>query len=316
MYRVAVNLSVLIIDNDAADLAALISEGAPSIDITACSETQEAIAAYDGQKVLFGSPDKIVEVLPEMRAVEWVQSTWAGVTPLIELGKRDYLLTGVKDVFGPQMSEYVIGYLLAHELRIVRRLDEQRARNWWPGESGAFSGKQLGILGPGSIGRAIANKAQSLGVAVLGLSRSGAEVPGFDSVYPATHLVEFLGKLDYLVSVLPDTPATSNLLNAETLARLPPHAFFINVGRGNVVDEAVLIEALQNGRLAGAVLDVFDEEPVPRESPLWDAPNLLMTAHMAAISHPDLIAPIFLENYRRFIAGRELMHVVDFDAGY
>ena len=316
MYCVAVNPSVLILDDDAAEFAALVSEGAPSIEITVSSKVREAIAAYDGQQVLFGSPDKIAQVLPEVPAVEWVQSTWAGVTPLIKLGRRDYVLTGVKEVLGPQMAEYVVGYVLAHELRIVRRLEARRARSWWPGKSGALPGKRMGILGPGSIGRAIAMKARSLGVAVVGLSRSGAEVPGFDSVYPATHLNEFLGNLDYLVSVLPDTPATDNLLNAETLAELPRHAIFINVGRANVVDDAALIDALQNGHLAGAVLDVFDQEPVPEDSPLWDAPNLLMTAHMAAISHPDLIAPIFLDNYRRFIAGRELMHVVDFDAGY
>jgi phosphoglycerate dehydrogenase-like enzyme len=251
-----------------------------------------------------------------MPAVEWVQSTWAGVKPLVALDKRDYLLTGVKDVFGPQMAEYVLAYLLAHEVRLLRRLDEQRARNWWAGESGTLAGKCLGIMGAGSIGRAIASRARTFDVSVLGLSRSGTERAEFDSVYPLSHLAEFLTKLDYLVSVLPDTPATDRLLNAETLALLPPHALFVNVGRANVVDTDALVEALRRGSLAGAVLDVFDEEPVPGDSPLWDTPNLLMTAHMAAISHPGLIAPIFLENYRRFLSGRDLLYVIDFDRGY
>ena len=113
-----------------------------------------------------------------------------------------------------------------------------------------------------------------------------------------------------------DTPETDGLLNADTLPLLPPHAYFINVGRANVVDDKALIEALQSGNLAGAALDVFDVEPVPDDSPLWDAPNLLMTAHMAAVSHPGLIAPVFLENYRRFFAGRDLINVVNFERGY
>ncbi len=214
------------------------------------------------------------------------------------------------------MSEYVVGYLLAHELRIVRRLDEQRARRWWPEQSGTLEGKRLGIMGAGSIGRAIAKRARALGAWVTGISRSGTESPEFGAVYPLEHLAEFLQDLDYLVAVLPDTPETQNLLNEETLALLSPHAYFINVGRANVVDDAALIAALEQHRLAGAVLDVFDEEPVPEDSPLWNTPNLLMTAHMAAVSHPEIIAPIFLENYRRFVSGRDLFHVVSFEHGY
>lgn len=316
MYLGPVNPSVLIISKDAEALAELVNQGAPSIDVAIARAASEARSAYAGQRVLFGGPDSLAEILPELPAVEWVQSTWAGVTPLLHIDRRDYVLTSIKGVFGPQMSEYVLGYLLAHELRIVRRLDEQRAHEWWPGESGTLAGKRLGIMGTGSIGRAIAERARAMGVFVTGLSRSGTELPEFDSVFPVTHLDGFLASLDYLVSVLPDTKETDKLLDARALGLLPAHAVFINVGRANVVDEDALIEALRSDKLAGAVLDVFDEEPVPAESPLWDAPSLLMTAHMAAVSHPELIAPIFLENYRRFVSGRELINVVNFDTGY
>ena len=101
-----------------------------------------------------------------------------------------------------------------------------------------------------------------------------------------------------------------------TLALLPAHACFVNVGRANVVDDLALMAALDSGKLGGAVLDVFDEEPVPGDSPLWDTPNLIVTAHMAAVSHPELIVPIFLENYGRFTAGQELLNVIDFEQGY
>ena len=310
------NPRVLIIGEDAPQFASLVAEGAPSIDIATARDAEEALGSYDRHEILFGSPDHIAKALPDMPEVRWVQSTWAGVKPLVQLGRHDYVLTGVKDVFGPQMAEYVIGYLLAHELMILRRLEAQQQHTWWPGQSGAFAGKTLGIMGAGSIGRAIAAKARALGVIVIGYSRSGTESPEFDSVYPASHLAEFLGRLDYLVSVLPDTPATDRLLDAESLGKLPAHAFLINVGRGNTVDDVALMAALNEDRLAGAVLDVFDEEPVPPDSPLWDTKNLLMTAHMAAVSDPQLIAPIFLENYRRFVAGRDLLHVISFDQGY
>ena len=121
---------------------------------------------------------------------------------------------------------------------------------------------------------------------------------------------------DAVAPVLPDTPQTDRLLGADALASLPSHACFINVGRANVVDTAALLAALRAGRLASAVLDVFDEEPVPGDSPLWDAPNLLITAHMAAVSHADLVVPVFLDNLARFGAGRDLVNVIDFGRGY
>ena len=141
---------------DAEDLARLVIEAEPGLDIVIAHNAREAVDAYTGQRVLFGSPLAIAGALPSMPSVEWVQSSWAGVTPLIGLDRRDYVLTGIKGVFGRQMAEYVAGYLLAHELRIIRRYDEQRARRWWEGVSGSVTGKRIGILGTGSIGRDIA----------------------------------------------------------------------------------------------------------------------------------------------------------------
>ena len=129
-------------------------------------------------------------------------------------------------------------------------------------------------------------------------------------------LTAFLADVDYLVSVLPDTPATTGLLDAAAFEALPAHAYFINVGRGNIIDEMALLDALQNTQIAGATLDVFDKEPVPATSPLWDAPNLSITAHIAAISHPSLIVPIFVNNYRRYTNNEPLQHVIDLERGY
>lgn len=289
---------------------------AGSIRVTACPTVDEARRQYSGETVLFGSPGMIVEVIDEMPAVEWVQSSWAGVTPLIESGRRDYRLTGVKGVFGPQMAEYSLGYLLAHELKVAVRSEAQRRREWYREYSGTLSGKTLGVLGTGSIGADIARASVAFGMRAIGFSRSGRPEPAFESVYDHAGLADFLSGSDYLIGTLPATPETDGLLNADSLRWVKPDAVFVNVGRSNVVDDGALIAALADGRLAAAVLDVFDEEPLPPDSPLWDVPNLHITAHIAAISHPLLIAPVFIENFRRYRDGDDLKYLVDFSTGY
>jgi phosphoglycerate dehydrogenase-like enzyme len=286
------------------------------VSVTACTTVKDALDSYAGETVLFGNPEMIAEVLPQLPNIDWVQSTWAGVTPLIELDRRDYTLTGVKDVFGPQISEYVIGYLLAHELKVLERFDQQRKGNWFATPSGSLHGKHLGVMGTGTIGAHIAHVAKQFGIRVTGLSRSGSPSVDFDDVLPVTELQEFLGDLDYLVSTLPKAPGTDKLLDATAFAELPAHAYLVNVGRGNVVDEEALIAALENDQIAGATLDVFNEEPITTGSPLWHAPNLMITAHIAALSHPALIVPVFLENLRRHREGRALNYVIDFNKGY
>ena len=286
------------------------------IRLSACVLPEQALNEYRGQPVILGEPGMIATVLDKMPEVEWVQSTWAGVTPLISCERRDYVLTGIKGIFGPQMSEYVLGYLLAHELRVIERASAQLRHDWAAVPSGVLQGKCLGIMGTGSIGQHIAQTASGFGMRVTGLSLSGAAVPGFETVRPVDQLYEFLAEVNYLVSTLPETDATDSLLDTDALDRLPQDAYFINVGRSNVVDDTALIASLRNGNIAGAALDVFDEEPLPHDSPLWATPNLTVTAHIAAVSHPALIVPVFVENYRRFLKGQRLHYVVDFEAGY
>ncbi len=287
-----------------------------SIPLKACSTAAQALEEYTDETVLFGNPAMIATILSRLPLVDWVQSSWAGVTPLMEIDHRNYVLTGVKDVFGPQMAEYVIGFLLAHELRVIERMDAQREHRWFKGFSGTLEKKRIGIMGTGSIGKYIAKKAKLFDLQVTGLSRSGQPTEHFDEVLKVDRLYDFLEKTDYLVATLPHTDETASLLDAAALARLPEHAYFVNVGRSNVVDDSALIDALQGNRIAGATLDVFDEEPIPEESALWDTPNLTITAHIAAISHPLLLVPVFVENYQRYIKGEPLNHVIDFAAGY
>jgi phosphoglycerate dehydrogenase-like enzyme len=297
-----------------AEEVARLSDG--EIPVKACTTSEQAVAEYTDETVLFGNPALIVPALPHMPTIDWVQSSWAGVTPFISGVRRDYVLTGVKDVFGSQMSEYVIGYLLAHELKVLQRKEAQKQRNWFKEISGSVGGKTLGVMGTGSIGQHIAGTARHFGMATVGLNRSGESAPNFDQVRPATELHEFLAEINHLVATLPQTEQTDNLLDANALAKLSPDTYFINVGRSNVVDDEALVNALRNGQLAGAALDVFDDEPLPKDSPLWDTPNLSITAHIAAISHPLLLVPIFVDNYRRYMKNEPLRYVIDFDAGY
>jgi phosphoglycerate dehydrogenase-like enzyme len=214
------------------------------------------------------------------------------------------------------MAEYCLGYLLAHELRLLWRSRQQQDRQWRDEPSGRLGGKTLGVMGTGSIGAHIARSAGCLGLQVLGYSRSGAAVSGFNEVFPQQSLHDFLSRSDYVVAVVPDTPETLGLMNARSFAAMKSSALFINIGRGNLVDEPALAAALQSGQIAAAVLDVFRREPLPPESPLWTAPNLLITAHVAARSWPADSAGIFLDNFRRFQRQQELKFVVDRERGY
>ena len=134
------------------------------IQFKACTSTAQALSKYSGETIIFGSPAMVADILPKMPTIEWIQSSWAGLTPLMALDRRDYVLTGIKNVFGAQMSEYVIGYLLAHELKVLHRMHEQREHNWCRDHSGTLEGKRMGIMGSGSIGQHIAKTAKRFGV--------------------------------------------------------------------------------------------------------------------------------------------------------
>lgn len=310
-------MQVLILSPDAKDYLPLLRElDAFGCEIHAASNARQALAGAAGAEVVLGQPDLVAAVLDELPQVKWVQSSWAGVAPLLEHGRSDYLLSSVKDTFGPQMTEYVLTYLLAHEWRLLERLGRQANRNWWPEPGGSLQGKVLGIMGTGSIGSHIARSLRPFGLSISGFSRSGAPVEGFDQVFPAARLEAFLRGLDYLVCVLPDTSETRGLLDRRAFSQMKPGCFLVNAGRGSVLDEEALAAALNEGALAGAALDVFRTEPLPESSPLWHARGALLTAHVAAQSHPRDIAAIFVENFRRYAGGRNLEYIVDFKRGY
>lgn len=285
----------------------------PELEIVLNKETSYA-AECD---IAFGEPHLLREVLPRLPALKWAQSTWAGVEPLLDPSlPRNYVLTNARGVFGGLMSEFVLAYLLLHERRILQRLEAQKEQRWDASLTGMLRGKVIGLLGVGSIGAELARTAKFFGMTVRGYTRESETCGQVDRYYHGEGILEFACGVDYLVCVLPNTPATRQIVSAELLAQLPPHALFINVGRGSAVDESALIQALETGAISGAVLDVFEQEPLPKRHPFWRTKNLFITFHTAAPSFPAEIARVFIENYRRYIAGAPLEHVVDFERGY
>jgi phosphoglycerate dehydrogenase-like enzyme len=309
---------LLILSRHADAYRALIeAAGLPRLEIVTATRAADLPSSAAICDVLLGEPTLVREVLSQVPALRWVQSTWAGVEPLLDPSlRRDYTLTNARGVFGGLMSEYVFGYLIAHERLILEKHAAQLAERWDPTPPGTLRGKQLGLLGVGSIGAALARTAKHFGMRVKGYTRASEECADVDIYFHGDDRTAFAADLDYLVSVMPNTAATRHLVDATLLAALPARAVFVNPGRGTVVDEAALADALTAGRLAGAVLDVFQQEPLPPDHIFWRTPNLIITSHTAALSAPEDIAPVFIENYQRWIAGEPLRHQVDFERGY
>jgi len=267
--------------------------------------------------IVLGEPKRIKAALASLPALSWAQSIWAGIEPLLDpASRRNYTLTNARGVFGGLMSEYVIGYLLAHERKILKRHEDQKNKTWDESDTGSLRGKTIGLLGVGSIGAEVARTAKFFGMKVRGYTRGSETSTHVDKYFHGDNLLKFAEGLDYLVSILPNVMDTRKLVNAELLNVLPSHAVFINVGRGAAVDESALIDALNQNKIAGAVLDVFEQEPLPKEHPFWTTPNLLMTFHTAAPSVPEDITNLFIENYKLFNEGKPLKYQVDFERGY
>ncbi len=271
----------------------------------------------DDVDIVLGEPSLIKVALASLPTLSWAQSIWAGIEPLVgPASRRDYILTNARGVFGELMSEYVMGYLLAHERKIFQRHEAQKNKQWEDSDTGTLRGKTIGLLGVGSIGAEVALTAKFFGMNVRGYTRDSEISAHVDSYFHGDDLLKFASGLDYLVNILPNTKDTRKIINADLLNVLPAHALVINVGRGPAVDESALLDALNQNKIAGAVLDVFEQEPLPKDHPFWTTPNLLMTFHTAAPSLAEDITNIFIENYELFLEGKPLKYQVDFEKGY
>ena len=264
-------------------------------------------------EVVVGAPPDLADIISRCPQLRWVQSTWAGIDAIAHFASESLQITPLKGVFGPAMTEYVMGWLLAIERNVISRASHT---HWTPSLEPRITGKRLGIMGTGGIGTAIALAAKAFGLEVIGLNSDGRAVDGFKTCYPSADRLAFSEGLDYLVSVLPQTSLTDNLIDHEVLMRLNPRAIVINAGRGNAVVEAHLIASLTAGHLRAAVLDVFREEPLPADDPLWSTPGVYVTSHTAGPTPDEAIGEVFERNLKRYIAGEPLTDAVQPGRGY
>lgn len=260
-------------------------------------------------------------VLAAAPAVRWLHTPSAGVDHLLipPVLDRDITLTNSAGVHAIPIAEFVLAYLLSHVKRLPAYAAAQAEARWnRAAEPGELYERTMLILGAGGIGQAIAERAAGFGMRVWGTRRRPRPTPGLERVVGMAEWRSLLPEVDFLVVAAPLTDETRGMVDAAALAALKPGAYLVNIARGPIVDEAALVAALEQGRLAGAALDTFDTEPLPPESPLWRLPNLTITPHATAHSPRmrERQIGLFLENLRRFRAGEPLLNVVDKSAGY
>jgi len=286
-------------------------------DLRAASSPEEAEAVIGEVDVILGwkIPPSLFSRATRLR---WIQSMGAGVDDLMNATtlRPDVVVTRIVDQFGGPIAEYVFAELLARvrELDRLRRL--QIERTWEHFVAGTLAGRRIGVAGLGSIGTEIVRKARAFDMCVSGLSRSPDRASLVDRHFGPNQWEEFVPDLDFLALTLPLTPSTRGVVNAQVLAAMRPDSVLVNVGRGALVDEDALIDALRLGRPSGAVLDVFVTEPLPPDSPLWSLPGVVVTPHVSGPSTDEGVGQFFLENLQRYAQGEPLLGVVNRDLGY
>ena len=268
------------------------------------------------------------DLIPSLTRLRWVQAPAAGIAHMLssELTASAIVLTSARGVRARAIAEHVIMMALALARQLPLVLMRQSERRWaldeieTAGTIRTLNGRQMGIVGLGSIGSEVARLAAAIGMRVAATRKhaSGPQPAGVNAVLPPARLTELLSSSDVIVLSAALTAETVRLIGREELAHVKPGAWLINIGRGQLVDDDALIDALRDGRLGGAALDVFRREPLPPDSPYWDLPNVIVTPHLSGAME-DYWTPLvglFAENLRRFENGEPLINVVDKEAGY
>jgi len=301
-------------------------------------EVADALTRHPDTQILQGFylPDNALEVAPGLR---WFQLHSAGAdhVPIAPLLQQGVMVTTSSGIHATPIAEYVLASMLAHRWQVPLWTRCQREHQWPSGRWDLYACPELrdstvGILGYGSIGREVGRLAQAFGMRVLALRRSaGRQDEGYsvrqtgdpEGAIPARffqpdQLRELLAESDYVVVALPSTAETYHLLGEAELRAMKPTAYLVNIARGAIIDEAALVRALAEGWIAGAGLDVFEEEPLPADSPLWDLENVLITPHVAGFSprYDERAVDLFATNLARYLVGEPLLNRVDQGRGY
>lgn len=278
-------------------------------------------------EIIIGWSDELIPLIEsEESNVKWVQFAYAGVNalPLELFAKKNILLTNGSGIHAYPVTETTIGLILGMTRSIVQSAENQRKKMWkdkWKNEEDVYelNGKTMLIVGAGKIGVQLGNVAKAFNMHTIGINRSGRKIENMDEQYTQKELAEVIHKGDIVVNILPLTKETTALFDEAIFSKMKDGVIFINVGRGESVVTDDLLKALDTGKVSHAGLDVFEEEPLPEDHPLWEHDQVLMTPHIAGQveSYPKYIFPIFMENFEAFIEGKELPeNLVKLDEGY
>lgn len=293
-------------------------------EVSHADDRQSLESSLPGSRVLVVTDfntNLLEKAWPKADKVEWIHATSAGVDAVLfpDVVKSDVRVTNARGIFDRAIGEYVLGLTLAFAKDFPKTLALQRDSRWQHRDSERIVGKRMLVVGAGAIGRAIARLAHAAGLKVEGTAgHARDDDPDFSAVYASDDLHDVLPEADYVVIAAPLTESTRHMFDAEALHHMKSSARLINIGRGPIVDTDALVEALKQEKLAGAALDVFEEEPLPEDSPLWQMDNVIVSPHMAGdfIGWREALSEQFLENFQRWREGEALFNVVDKERGY
>jgi phosphoglycerate dehydrogenase-like enzyme len=315
----------VIVSSDRPEAAvALLRSAHPDVTVYSCTTYDDLPALIEGTSAdaIFAerfAPAPYPRKALVESSVKWVGVSGSGTDHLAPWDTARVTVTNAAGVAADMMAEYTLGAMLAFSLDHLGFRKAQADRRWLAnGHVQPIEGRTLLIVGLGHTGEAAARRAKAMGMTVLAVRANPAPAPNVDEVHGIAALATLLPRADFLLVCVPLTKATRGLIGHDALTRLPPHAVLIDVSRGNVVDQTALAEALAEGRLKGAALDVFEREPLPPESPFWAMENVILTPHCSSV-YPgwlDKSARFFSENLARWKNGEPLLNVVDPARGY
>ena len=295
---------------------------APGVEVETATTEAEGIERIGDADAFFGSITP--PLLAAARRLRWIQTPMAGLERYFfpALVEHPATVTNMRGIFSDMIPDQVLTYLLCFARDLHRLIRQQLERRWTPAkeiEVVHLPGATLGIVGLGGIGYGVAQRAAPHGLRIIAVDpRRTERPPEVAELWGVDRLDDLLAASDFVAVCAPETPETRGLFDDARFARMKPNAYFINIGRGRVVKLDAVTRALQERRIAGAALDVFEQEPLPAEHPLWGMENVILTPHMAGLSahEEDRRVDVLAENLRRFVAGEPLLNVVDKAGGY
>jgi phosphoglycerate dehydrogenase-like enzyme len=310
-----------------ADMDARIKRRWPDLNVVHLPDYEHVIDELPDTNILVGYSLRR-DQFAQARKLKWIHATAAGVGQLMypELRRSGIVLTNAGGVHAVPMSEHLLGTIIALARRFPDAMRYQAKNHWaqqelWDAKPRPLElgGRVLLIVGFGATGRELARRIQPLGMRIWGVTRSGrGDAQLAERILPAAELASVLPQADFVVLAAPETPETRQMIGAKEFAMMKPEAYLINVARGTLVDQAALAEALRARTIAGAAIDVAEEEPLPPESPLWNLDNIFITPHVSAVSERMWTRQmdLLMENLERWFDGRELVNQIDLQRGY